>query len=846
MIDSSSTRHLIWCTCRHRYDAAEALLIVIATGMALAITNSIALDVVGWQINPWIVLAATAVELGTGILFLLRRHLVQIDLRIPEFVAYACIVLFTTAYIIYPSLPGLIPPSHHFDAVHHIVLADYIFETLSLPHDFSGAVRPYFPPGYPVGGAVAVALASHWFGSVPITTLHPFISLVLGLTAGLLFVIARRLLNVQHLATPLASLAILLLFTGWAYFPGAINDRYFFGQVFAQFFALLVFFYLMDYAHNPDLLSLLLILSALAVVLFSHPSPMPAAALAVAVVLIFRLTCNRVQSIGHGILLALGMGLAVLFYVVPRWNAWVGQTGYGESAPISIESTGVFLPILGAIGFALALQGESRARVWIAFLMLAAVLAQPVTLFIMRFFVPSIGMYYFEKSVYLLIYPAALFAAVTLEYAARRVESFTAPRALTYAAWAICTLSIPLIFTTFPPRPFAPLTRSELEVARWARANIDIDNLACVSPIREDAYWIRVAVFQQSPSAPASVAAYNIGSMTYEEWRGNPGEPNYALVRNLARIPNDPTVRIVYQYGESGILYKSPTAILASPSPQRETQFQFGDMFRLVGYDIPEQWIPDSDLKITFYWQPLRWPTQRMSMFVQILDRNGDVVARSENEMFQGRFPTQRWHIGVVTPDVWTVPLDKDMAPGEYTIEVAIFPKLGGQRLSVIQPNAESAEGINLGPFRVIIPAPSPDELRAAQRINAQFGDSIALYGYTINSTIIRPGESLRVILYWQSLTATTEEYTVFVHLLDAAGHVRAQVDVPPQNGMRPTNTWHPNEVLKDPYLLILPKDLPSGKYQIEVGLYTPSDLKRVPVAGSDHHIILPQTITIP
>ncbi|MGA2959837.1 MAG: hypothetical protein ABSF48_29495 [Thermodesulfobacteriota bacterium] len=48
---------------------------------------------------------------------------------------------------------------------------------------------------------------------------------------------------------------------------------------------------------------------------------------------------------------------------------------------------------------------------------------------------------------------------------------------------------------------------------------------------------------------PANSGAYNLGSMTYDEWRGNPGKPDYAIVRNLSRIPPDPTVQVIHQNG---------------------------------------------------------------------------------------------------------------------------------------------------------------------------------------------------------------------------------------------------------------------------------------------------------
>ncbi len=833
-----------WHIASRRYSLAVALILVFATFIALAIFNSFVFDLAGWGTAPWVVLPAVIVQLGGAIIVLARRDLVHLDLDLDELLGFAAIVLITTLYLIYPSLPALLPPSHHYDSVHPIVLADFIFENHALPHDFTGATKPYFPPGYPVGGALVVALLSDWLGQEPIHTLHPFISVILGMTAGLAFCFARRLLRGREFSTAVAFFATMLLFTAWEYFPGSVNERYFFGQTFAQFFALLVFYLLIDYRDEPDLLSVALLLMGMATVLFSHPTPMAAPTFATGILIIFNATRNMKQSVIHATLIALGLGLVVVTYVLPRLNAWIGQTGYGEAAPVSIESLGLVLPLLACVGIILSMRYRWWGQAWIAFLFLGAVLAQPVSLLVGRFFIQGIGTYYFEKSAYLLIYALLLFAALALAWLIDQLRNRVPPARLAFFVRTSSMICVPVIISLLPPRPFAPLTLNELEVAEWAKTHLNVNNLAVVSDIREDAYWTQVAVFEQAPSTLSAAGAYNLGSMTFPEWRGNPGEPDYAIVRNLSHVPKDTTTQIIVQIGESGILRKPPAAPFISVSPQFNTDDQFGDLFTLVGYDTLETWSPGSTPSITFYWQPTRWHPNRLSMFVQILDSSGDVVARAENEMFQGKFPTQRWPIGSVSSDTWQLKLDANTAAGDYMIQVAVFDKLTGTRLPVKSSNPEHADEVRLGPVRVAIPPPSAEELGAARSVNAHFGRSIELRGYTIEPQLVRGGESLRAVLYWASVAPEPSNYTVFVHLLDSTGNVRAQVDSLPQNGTRPTNTWQPNEIIKDSYRLTLPKDLAPGEYRVEVGLYDPASSKRVLVEGGDQ-VYLPETITV-
>lgn len=828
---------------RQKLTIPELLLILTATTISFVILNAFILDILGFTINTSVIAAATVIEAGALVLFILRKKTVQSKVDASELLGFLIVVGLTTAYMIYPSLPALIPPSHHYDAVHPVVLSDYIYEKGALPHDYSGLTPPYYPPGYPVGGALTVAVVAHWLNRVPIDTLHPFISFVLGLTAGLMFLLVRKLIPAQSASGPIAFLATFMLFTAWEYFPGSLNERYFFGQTFAQFFALLTFFYLIDYVRDPDLLSLFLIFTSLATVLFSHPSPFVAPSFAMMIILLFQIRQDPSRFFFHSGLMVLGFGLLIISYVLPRWAAWAGQTGYGEAAPLDVETIGLVLPILGSAGLWLGMQKVWRNKIWFVVLMLAAILVQPVSLWMGKFFIPGVGTYYFEKSVYLLIYPLAILAAIAIT----QISVFVArlvPIRFPGQGWSVSFPLALIILVSFPPRPFAPITEPEVRVAEWARTHLDLDNLGVVSPIREDAYWVRVAIFKEDPSSELAVQAYNIGSMDYAEWRDNPDKPDYALVRNLSRTPRDPAVQTIYQYGESGILLKPREMSMSSPSPQRETLIKFGDLFDLIGYDVTEPAVPGLPMAITFYWRPLRWNPTRVSMFVQILDSNGNVPTRSEREMFQQKYPTQRWPVGVVVTDTWTLNVDQDAPPGQYTFEVAMFDKLTGTRLQIKPSPPGQADQVQLGPFHVAISAPSNEELSSVYPTNTRFGNGILLRGYVISNASTRPGSYVRITLYWQCIAPSENDYTVFIHLIESSGKVVLQIDSPPQNGTNRTNTWQPGAIIKDPYRFVIPNSFPAGTFQVEVGLYTPNDLKRVTVADSDH-FVLAQTVSV-
>ncbi len=98
--------------------------------------------------------------------------------------------------------------------------------------------------------------------------------------------------------------------------------------------------------------------------------------------------------------------------------------------------------------------------------------------------------------------------------------------------------------------------------------------------------------------------------------------------------------------------------------------------------------------------------------------------------------------------------------------------------------------------------------------------DKVQLLGHSIEPTSVRPGEDLRISLYWFALTSPSANYKRFIHLVDGAGQVRAQRDGDPVNGFSPTTRWEAGELVIDRYDLPLARDLEPGRYTLLAGMY--------------------------
>jgi hypothetical protein len=90
-------------------------------------------------------------------------------------------------------------------------------------------------------------------------------------------------------------------------------------------------------------------------------------------------------------------------------------------------------------------------------------------------------------------------------------------------------------------------------------------------------------------------------------------------------------------------------------------------------------------------------------------------------------------------------------------------------------------------------------------------------------------GDTMRLTLYWGSEARSSQDYTVFVHLVQGE-QIVAQRDQQPLAGFYPTSMWRDGEIVKDVYAL----PVPLVGTEIRVGLYDPHTMQRLPRADAD------------
>jgi len=133
------------------------------------------------------------------------------------------------------------------------------------------------------------------------------------------------------------------------------------------------------------------------------------------------------------------------------------------------------------------------------------------------------------------------------------------------------------------------------------------------------------------------------------------------------------------------------------------------------------------------------------------------------------------------------------------------------------------------------------DETAIPHRVHVRYEDKVELIGYELPQRKIRPGEELRLTLYWRALAATEKDYSVYIHLRAQDGQLLGQRDTHPGLGNYPTSLWKPGQVIVDTYwvpVMASPTGSPIG--HIDVGFYSLATMKPLPSFDPGGRAVVP------
>jgi hypothetical protein len=550
--------------------SADAWAAALLATMAFPVVAAYLLDAAGVPFFPVPMLLAAAAA-AVCVRVLLRAGTVP-DLQRTRILL--AVVGATAAWLVWLAWPSLLPLGTGPDLTHHLILIRYIEEHWRLVHDpglerYLGEMAQYTP-----GSHVLAALAGAWSATDGLRALHVVQSVAVALKAGLLWLIAVRLIPARA-PKPLAMVGVLLLLAAPQYFLRGFTEYGFVAQVIAETFAVAMWWCAVLWADAPDWRAAAMFAVAAAATFLTWPVYVGAPSLTLFVIVALRTDHAIAARLRHLAVAFVPLGAVAGGYLVGRLG-WLQLAGTGGAAPTpSVAAYSGPLVALAGLGLIVCMSGRGgRATALFTF----AVLAQAAAFYAIALRAHASQPYMSQKMFYLLLWPmcaCAAAAAGAIWTTAQRTAAAARNRfsrvpgasrgqpgrgvdgAIAWLVVALVAILVARPLARSPQRihPLPPAVSASLyEAGRWARVNLPPGCIEYLVGDDETAYWLHLAVLGNP-----RMSARTGDDSTYEpkdavvRWLTPDGLP-YAIA-DLPALPR--TVRdeleIVRQFGTAAI-----------------------------------------------------------------------------------------------------------------------------------------------------------------------------------------------------------------------------------------------------------------------------------------------------
>lgn len=510
--------------------------------LALTAVVGYLFDAIGLGIQPWLSLVVGLGLAGTIAYFVPHES----DAGLGDLIAWLGIVIFVATTLLRVSWPSLLPPGRGPDLTHHLLLVDYIEQHHHLVHDRSlsgamGEMAHYTPASH-----LLAVMAGAWTGRDGLHTFFALDAISAALTAGFVFLIARRI----ALSLPFAIGATALLFLPAQYFFGAFTHDGFLAQTVSTLFAVAAWWALTAWEDVPVAAIAWLITIFLSATFLSWPIWI-GPPLFMFLAMIRR---DDLDAPARRRQLAIVSVPWIALFLLHSWDRWGWMVIVRASGAVlhpSLSSLGWFLPLIAVIGVICGLS-DRRSRVTVVLLLVIAL--QALTLFIVAKAQGADTPYMAFKMVYLAIYPMAVLGALAIA----RVTG-TTPVAGSIG-WVIATVLVaaaarPALAT---PRSVPAVSEDLYQAGKWMRANVGSTCADYLVSDPETAYWLHLAVLgnPRSSERTRQLDRFDLRA-ALAPWITSEGR-DYAIA-DLRLLPDEvkSRVEVRYRFGTAAVIARA-------------------------------------------------------------------------------------------------------------------------------------------------------------------------------------------------------------------------------------------------------------------------------------------------
>jgi len=243
---------------------------------------------------------------------------------------------------------------------------------------------------------------------------------------------------------------------------------------------------------------------------------------------------------------------------------------------------------------------------------------------------------------------------------------------------------------------------------------------------------------------------------------------------------------------------------------------------------------------VDLLWLKERGLDGRYLVGLRLTDQAGRTWGQRDSEPMAGLSPFSAWREGEPVPDHHGLLVPAGTPPGDYQLRLGVYRATDKRGLTVLDENSipQGTEAL-LGVVQVVPPGRQPpvEALAIAHPLSADLADSeegpiLRLLGYSLGEGPLKPGQALKLTLFWQALADVNRDYIVFVQLQDEKGKLWANRETSPVDSSYPTAGWQADQLVRDPHDFVVPAAMPDGQYHLVVGLYRATDRERLAVVA--------------
>lgn len=288
----------------------------------------------------------------------------------------------------------------------------------------------------------------------------------------------------------------------------------------------------------------------------------------------------------------------------------------------------------------------------------------------------------------------------------------------------------------------------------------------------------------------------------------------------------------VHIYNLRGPLRASPAFL----TKHRARFIDWDHSIRLLNYDLPTVPLnPGERFQVKLQLQNIAPLDKNVHVLLRIIDASGQELLRSDTWPWGS--PTSEWMLNDIWPDghEFVVPIDANS--GYYKILLSFYDPDTLDFLYATDAQSGVAIGEEMLINYLVIENPDkPFTVPASPLIEpVTYGADIQLRDIEITADQNTHNQRVNIHLFWQTQRLVSEDYTVFVHLINPNGDIIAQTDQQPLKGFIPTSLWRINEVIADQKSLILPTNVSLEQHKFHIGLYEFETKERLMVQQNDY-----------